>query len=51
VVEPAAASLPFVALEAGAAVIEVNPAATPLSARATVVLAGAAGDVLPRLLG
>jgi NAD-dependent deacetylase len=49
VVEPAA-SLPFVALEAGAAVIEVNPARTPLSARATIVLAGAAGDVLPRLL-
>jgi NAD-dependent deacetylase len=50
VVEPAA-SLPFAALEAGAAVIEVNPARTPLSARATIVLAGAAGDVLPRLVG
>jgi len=50
VVEPAA-SLPFAALTAGAAVIEVNPARTPLSARATIVLAGAAGDVLPRLVG
>ena len=49
-VEPAA-SLPFAALEAGAAVIEVNPARTPLSARATIVLAGAAGEVLPRLVG
>ncbi len=49
VVEPAA-SLPFAALEAGASVIEVNPARTPLSARATVVLAGAAGEVLPRLV-
>jgi len=50
VVEPAA-SLPFAALEAGAAVIEVNPAPTPLSAQATVVLAGSAGEVLPRLVG
>ncbi len=49
VVEPAA-SLPFAALEAGAAVIEVNPARTPLSARATIVLTGAAGEVLPQLL-
>ena len=50
VVEPAA-SLPFAALDAGASVIEVNPTRTPLSARATIVLAGAAGAVLPRLLG
>lgn len=49
VVEPAA-SLPFAALDAGAVVIEVNPARTPLSARATFVLAGAAAEVLPRLL-
>jgi NAD-dependent deacetylase len=49
VVEPAA-SLPFVALEAGATVIEVNPARTPLSAHATIVLSGAAGEVLPRLV-
>ena len=49
-VEPAA-SLPFAALEAGAAVIEVNPTSTPLSARATIVLTGAAGEVLPRLVG
>jgi NAD-dependent deacetylase len=50
VVEPAA-SLPFAALDAGATVIEVNPERTPLTARATIVLAGAAGVVLPRLLG
>ncbi len=50
VVEPAA-SLPFVALEAGAAVIEVNPTRTPLSAHATLVLSGAAGEILPRLVG
>jgi NAD-dependent deacetylase len=50
VVEPAA-SLPFAALDAGATVIEVNPERTPLTARATIVLAGAAGVVLPRLVG
>jgi len=50
VVEPAA-SLPFAALDAGAAVIEVNPTRTPLTAKATIVLAGAAGEVLPRLVG
>jgi NAD-dependent deacetylase len=49
-VEPAA-SLPLAALAAGAAVIEVNPERTPLSAWATIVLAGAAGEVLPRLVG
>ncbi len=48
-VEPAA-SLPFAALEAGAAVIEVNPSRTPLSSQATIVLTGSAGDVLPRLV-
>jgi NAD-dependent deacetylase len=49
-VEPAA-SLPFAALAAGAVVIEVNPECTPLSARATIVLGGAAGEVLPQLVG
>jgi NAD-dependent deacetylase len=47
-VEPAA-SLPFVALERGARVIEVNPAATPLTPHASFALAGSAGEVLPRL--
>lgn len=45
-----AAELPLMALDAGATVIEVNPAATPLSARASFVLQGAAGIVLPALL-
>jgi NAD-dependent deacetylase len=45
-----AAELPHMALEAGAAVIEVNPAATPLSAHASFVLQGPAGVVLPALL-
>ena len=48
-VEPAA-SLAFAALDAGAAVIEVNPAATPLTPYATVVLQGAAGEMLPQLV-
>jgi NAD-dependent deacetylase len=48
VVEPAA-SLPFIALEAGARVIEVNPQPTPLSARASVSLRGTAGGILPLL--
>jgi NAD-dependent deacetylase len=49
-VEPAA-SLPLAALEAGAIVIEVNPQSTPLTTRATVSLRGAAGTILPRLVG
>jgi NAD-dependent deacetylase len=48
-VEPAA-SLPLVALDAGACVIEVNPERTPLTDRATMALAGKAGEVLPPLV-
>jgi NAD-dependent deacetylase len=48
VVEPAA-SLPFMALEAGARVIEVNPQGTPLTRQATVSLRGTAGEILPLL--
>jgi NAD-dependent deacetylase len=48
-VEPAA-SLPFEALGSGASVIEVNPRPTPLSRRASVALAGPAGEILPRLV-
>ena len=43
------ASLPFLALEAGARVIEVNPDRTPLTPRATLVIAEIAGVALPRL--
>ncbi len=49
VVEPAA-SLPFIALQNGAMVIEVNPEETPLSESATFVLRGGAGQVMPRVL-
>ncbi len=49
VVYPAAA-LPQVALENGACVIEVNPEPTELTAKATISLRGAAGEILPRLL-
>ena len=48
VVSPAA-SLPFLALEAGARVIEVNPHPTPLTRQATVSLRGSAGEILPQL--
>jgi NAD-dependent deacetylase len=47
-VEPAA-SLPMMAVEEGAVLIEVNPAPTRLARHASVVLAGAAGEVLPQL--
>lgn len=49
VVEPAA-SLPFLALQEGARVIEVNPQATPLTGRATLSLVGSAGEILPHLV-
>ncbi|MBL0142143.1 MAG: NAD-dependent deacylase [Betaproteobacteria bacterium] len=49
VVEPAA-SLPFMALEVGARVIEVNPQPTPLTRHVTVSLRGAAGEILPLLV-
>lgn len=49
IVEPAA-SLPYFAIDAGAAVVEVNPNPTPLTRQAAYVLAGAAGVVLPALL-
>ncbi len=48
-VEPAA-SLPYRALAAGAPVVEINPTSTPLSRRATYVLSGLAGEVLPELV-
>jgi NAD-dependent deacetylase len=48
-VQPAA-SLPMLAKEHGAAVIEVNPDPTPLSRLVDVSLQGKAGEVLPALL-
>ena len=48
-VEPAA-SMPYLALERGAVVIEVNPTPTPLSAMASASLVGPAAEVLPQLL-
>lgn len=47
-VEPAA-SLPYLALQAGRCVIEVNPDATPLTSQASFVLNGPAGKILPEL--
>lgn len=45
-----AAGLPDIALARGAAVIEVNPEPTPLSASATASVRESAGSALPRLL-
>jgi NAD-dependent deacetylase len=49
VVEPAA-SLPRVARDHGAVLIEINPEATPLTSRATYSLRGASGQILPELM-
>ena len=46
-----AAGLAAHTLAGGGAVIEVNPDATPLSDRATLALRGAAGSVVPALVG
>jgi NAD-dependent deacetylase len=45
-----AAQLPFIARDAGARVIEVNPDPTEVSAAAHVVCRGPAGEVLPALV-
>ena len=45
-----AADLPFAALNAGAAVVEINPQPTPLSPHVTFSLNGAAGQILPALV-
>jgi NAD-dependent deacetylase len=45
-----AAALPEIAKRSGAALIEVNPQATPLTPSADVALRGAAGELLPGLV-
>ena len=45
-----AAGLADIAQAAGAAVIEINPDETPLSARADHCIRGAAGQVLPEIV-
>jgi NAD-dependent deacetylase len=45
-----AASIPLVAREAGALIVEVNPEETPLTDLADVFLRGEAGEVLPALV-
>lgn len=45
-----AAALPRMALGCGAKVIEINPEPTELSVTATLVLPGAAGEILPKLI-
>lgn len=49
VVEPAA-SLPFIALDSGATVIEINPHETPLTAHCEYSLHGPAAEILPELV-
>lgn len=49
VVQPAA-SLPLMALQRGATVVEINPQETPLSHYVSFVLAGPSGEILPLLL-
>jgi NAD-dependent deacetylase len=48
-VEPAA-SLARLAAKRGAVVVEVNPTITPLTSRATFMLQGASGEILPALI-
>ena len=48
IVHPAA-SLPLAALEAGAAVVEINPEPTPLTDHLEFSFRGMAGDILPRI--
>ncbi len=48
-VQPAA-SLPYIARDKGAKVVEINPNETPLSEDADVFLKGASGEVMPQLV-
>ena len=48
-VQPAA-SLPTMALDAKAVVVEINPNPTPITDRVTHILEGASGHILPRLI-
>jgi len=50
VVQPAA-TMPFIAKDNGAVIIEINPEATPLTPHiSTLPLLGAAGSIMPRLM-
>ena len=48
-VQPAA-SLPIMALDANAVVVEINPNPTPITNRVTYVLEGLSGEILPQLV-
>jgi NAD-dependent deacetylase len=48
-VQPAA-SLPLIALESNATVVEINPNPTPITNRVTYVLSGNSGKILPKLI-
>ncbi len=48
-VQPAA-SLPYIARDQGAKIVEINPNETPLTEDADVFLKGASGELLPQLV-
>jgi len=48
-VEPAA-SLPMIALQAGAVLVEINPETTPISQLSHYTLSGPSGQILPHLI-
>jgi NAD-dependent deacetylase len=49
-VQPAA-SMPFIAKDSGATIIEINPEPTPLTSRiSNLPLMGGAGSIMPRLV-
>lgn len=50
IVQPAA-SLPFIASEAGAFVIEINPEPTPITDTADIFLQGPSGQIWPKIIG
>lgn len=50
IVHPAA-SLPFIAKEAGATVIEINPEPTPITDTADIFLQGPSGQIWPKIIG
>lgn len=50
IVQPAA-SLPFIAAEAGAFVIEINPEPTPITSAADIFLQGPSGEIWPKIIG
>ena len=49
VVQPAA-SMPLIAKQSGAYVVEINPETTPITPFSDLFLKGKAGDILPKVV-